>query len=493
MFYTSLIIVSTVSCCPPVIPPIYHMKVPPTPGPPPPPRTATSFPSLSRPTLGTVTIKNHTVATLTDVQVCAEASIHSAVSALDCSRSGVLVGAADGSIRLLNADLDEVLFIDCAHRGSVSGLEWHSDGIHFLSFGTDRCVRVWSVATRSGRLGAPVSIQPILSVPHSCSVTAAVFDPRGLSIDDLQPSTVWLLSAGTDGRLRAWRGPLLDQYESIAQPGADASKLPTSIAAKLDTAPSPRTSQQPVANQTSLALFGRPGTGSATGSPSRSSPAALVAVGCGNGAVSLFRYCDGFFTTRGQVTCKNRRGKFSNGEPVHGLAWIKKTMADDELLVNTGDHRIRVIRVSGKDLKVVGKFKGHVGKQGLSVHVLKGKTGAAGTPAVSSCSSAGSHQGVPPAVPPSAVEYLMCGSDDGAVFFWRRDGTEIKSDGEVETDEAFESFTAVERSDKLTACVTAPWEPEASEALLSACLVVGTAQGWVRVFYNRGAPGKVGK
>ena len=460
--------------------------------------------------IGETSVKGKSIQQISDIKLLAETQLGVSVWALDASRSGVLAGCDDGSVRLLSADLEEIRNFQVAHRGAVTSVLWHSDGVHFLSVGVDRCVRVWSLLSEansrsksidtSSKFGRSCSIgqsiaaaQPLLSVPHSCAVSAAVFDPRGLVIDDSSPSSIWLISAGTDGRVRAWRGPLLEQYESVGSPDLKNDRLPSAIAVKVDQGDSevPRMSQL---------FLGAVSMGAPAPRQDQQSPGCLVAVGCANGVVIIFRYAEGHFTVKAQMHCKNRHGKFSGGARVSAISWL----GGDELAVSTHDDRVRLIRlVGGKELIPVGKFKGHSnqGKSPLGAHLIKPKGGKdfiakngkyertpADTPSTGLSSSIPSRP-VSPQVDDNTESYLLSGSECGSVFVWRRDGTAVGEDG-VETGAAWESFIAAEKPDRLTACVPAPWEPEKIQgtARLPACTVVATLNGCIRVFYNRGAP-----
>ena len=375
--------------------------------------------------LGTITVRGKDTQQISDVQLAAETKLNVSIWALDVSKSGILCGCDDGAIHLLNTELLPIKTYNLAHRGPVTYLLWHTDGIHFLSVGLDRCVRVWSLSFLNDKSNAP-----LLSVPHSCAVTAACFAPRAVSIDDSAPSSVWMFSAGTDGRLRAWRGPLLDQYESVAPAGGGSDRQPSALAARLDGS------------------------------------AALVAVGGQSGHLLIMRFVDGQFLLRAQMHCKNRSGKHSNGERIVSVCWT----APDELLVSTHDDRLRLLRYRERELIPIGKFKGHQSnsKSPLGAYLIRPREGLAS----------------------DDESYLISGSECGHVFIWRRDATAVDSTGEVDTAASFESFLAVEKPDRLTACVPAPWEPERidSQARLPACSVVATLQGVVRIFYNRGSP-----
>jgi WD40 repeat protein len=377
--------------------------------------------------LGLVTVKNKDVQQLTDVQLYAETCLDVSIWSMDVNKSGILCGCDDGSIYLLSSELTQIQVFTSAHKGPVISVTWHLDGIHFISVGLDRCVKVWSLSSISSRH----SNTPILSVPHSCAVTAACFDPRAVSIDDTSPSSVWLFSTGTDGRLRAWRGPLLDQYESVASQGSSDCQ-PSALAARLDGS------------------------------------AALIALGGGSGSLSILRFADGQFSLKATRKCKNRSGKHSDGERIVSVSWA----GSDELLVSTHDDRIRLLRYREREIIPIGKFKGHANhnKSPLSAYLVKqDETGK------------GNY---------SDESYLMSGSECGSVFIWRRDATGMGTEGEVDTGISCESFIAVEKPDKLTACVPAPWEIEKIDSLarLPACSVVATLQGVVRIFYNRGSP-----
>ena len=376
--------------------------------------------------LGSIVVKGKDTQQISDVQLWAETSLNVPVWSLDACKSGILCGCDDGSIHLLTSDLSPIKVFNLAHRGPVTSVAWHSDGVHFLSVGLDRCVRVWSLSATHRDRGTA----PLLSIPHSCAVTAACFDPRAVSIDDTSPSSVWIFSAGTDGRLRAWRGPLLDQYESVAPAGGNG-RQPTALAARLDGS------------------------------------AALLAVGGEAGNLLVMRFHDGQFSLRAQQQCKNRSGKYANGERVVSVSWT----APDELLVSTHDDRLRLLRYRERELVPVGKFKGHENhsKSPLGAYLIRPR----GDGKVIDDES-----------------YLLSGSECGYVFIWRRDATGVHHTGEVDTGNSYESFLAVEKPDKLTACVPAPWEPEKidSQARLPACSVVATLQGLIRIFYNRGAP-----
>jgi len=374
--------------------------------------------------LGSIVVRGKETQQISDVQLSAETRLNVAIWSLDVCKSGILCGCDDGSIHLLTSDLAPIKTFAIAHRGPVTTVLWHPDGIHFMSVGLDRCVRVWSLSSLSDR-----SNSPLLSVPHSCAVTAACFDPRAVSIDDNSPSSVWIFSAGTDGRLRAWRGPLLDQYESIAPAGGTSDRQPSALAARLEGS------------------------------------AALLAVGDQTGRLMVMRFSDGQFSLRAQFHCKNRSGKHASGERVVSVSWA----APDELLVSTHDDRLRLLRYRERELIPIGKFKGHQShsKSPLGAYLIRPRGGSN-----------------------EEESYLLSGSECGSVFIWRRDATGVDTSGEVDTGDSYESFLAVEKPDRLTACVPAPWEPEKIDSLarLPACSVVATLQGVVRIFYNRGAP-----
>ncbi len=107
-------------------------------------------------------------------------------------------------------------------------------------------------------------------------------------------------------------------------------------------------------------------------------------------------------------------------------------------------------------LRAVGKYKGHENGSEhaeFAAFVVNNKTGE------EDC-------------------FVATGSEDGSVFLWERNSSAVVG-SEVETSETWESFLASEKPDKLTVVSPAPWNPEGS-----GCVVVGTWNGVVRVFYN---------
>lgn len=367
-----------------VIPPISHLGV-------------TRTPNNSQPQYLSPTVELH-----------AETRLNSAILTLSVCRSGILAGCDDGSIFLLTADLSLVRAFPSAHRGACTSVEWHLDGIHFVSSGSDRTVRIWSINSSNGS-----GTQPLLAIAHSCEVTAACFDPRCISISDSQPSSIWLFTCGLDNRLRFWRGSLLEQYESLGC-------VPVSLVAKLE------------GDQTA------------------------IYVGTGDGRVLVYGFSRNSFGFLNEALVRNRNGKFSSGVSVIGIALINGQLSSDCcLLVTTADHRLRYLLnadAKGTALEAVGKFKGLVNTGGFKGFVVSGG---------------------------GRSQFIVSGSECGHVFIWPRESSEKEK-----TSEAWESFLVAEKPEKLTALSAAPWNPETSD-MLPLCVVAGTSEGGVRVFYNR--------
>lgn len=363
------------------------------------------------------------------IELWGETHLGSPVWSLSVSKSGILCGCDNGSIVMLNSNLDCCFRLSGAHGNSpVVRLSWAKDALHFLSVGTDLQVVVWELAT-SGELTA----NRLYTLPQISPVISAEFHPSTFpdthkdsvgSDGDTGPAikspacTVLVLTA--DRRITVWTDGVVEQYESLSV--KDATPVCMSVR-KIKKFP-------------------------------------FVAIGTKTGELLLysFRSSNDGIVFEQSLTCRNRRGKFSSGTPIVSIVWI----SDEELLVASQDDRLRLVRFD-KELSIVTKFRGHESSQGdvaLGAFVV---------------------------APPFGEKIIQSGSECGRVHIWpnSQEGGSgpsfFRKLGGSHAIKSTDSWEAVAGPDKLTALAPAPWNPDKGR-IGASCTVTASLDGAIRLF-----------
>ena len=366
------------------------------------------------------------------VELWGETHLGSPVWCIAGGKSGILCGCDNGSIVLLNSNLDCCFRLEAAHGASpVVRLSWGDDGVHFLSVGTDLTVKVWCLVTDGGRRADCVftlpQISPVISAefhPDTYRDTSRksvgvseVGDPRA---NGARSCMVLVLTA--DRKITVWTDGMVEQYESLSFKESSPVCMSLRMVARIP----------------------------------------YIAIGTKTGELLIYSFqssADGLVFDQ-SLLCRNRQGKFKDGTPIVSIYWV----SDSSLVVASQDDRIRLISVSLKEkcMSVVSKFKGHLssrGEVGLSAFAVS---------------------------PPFGPRIIQCGSECGKVYMWTvsADKRNKSFRSSLSNSNAFspkEAWTAVAAPDKLTTLCPAPWSPDKGR-IGASCTVTGSLDGAIRLF-----------
>lgn len=386
-----------------------------------------------------------------EIHLWAETKLECPVWSISVSRSGILCGCDDGSVVLLNSNLVRCLSIDAHGESPVVHVGWAGDSLHFLSVGTDFTVKVWSLESTGASANSEDPVTCVYALKQAASIVSVCFHPFSFASSSVLvvdaknnlSHTIFVLTG--DRRIGVWTDGLFERYESLS-----SKDVPVCMSASLK------------------------GYQTNSLSASTSETSVFVAVGTKAGDLVLYSYVqDRGIYYEGSISCRNRRGKFSDGTPVISVVWTSKS----EFFVATQDNRIRRVTVSvegeNKDrkikLSVIQKFRGHKSSNGeapLAAFVL---------------------------TPPFSSPILQCGSECGRIFVWRMDDDTKQKPNILQqvarkfkpsrARKASESWQAAKTPDKLTAAAPAPWNPERG-TIGGSCTVVATLAGYVRLFFS---------
>jgi WD40 repeat protein len=365
-----------------------------------------------------------------NVEMWGETHLGSPVWCIAAWKSGILCGCDNGSIVLLNSNLDCCFRLEAAHGTSpVVRISWASDGLHFLSVGTDLKVRVWCLVEDGSRRADCVftlpQISPViaaefhpLTYPRTAMTSTYDSIPQKSNPPVSNACTVLVLTA--DRKITVWTDGMVEQYESMSS--KDASPVCMSIRL-VDLVP-------------------------------------YIAIGTKTGELLLYSFQS---STEGMVfnqslVCRNRQGKFKDGTPIVSIFWI----SDTSLIVASQDDRLRLVSLKGgNEMSVIAKFKGHESSRGevaLPAFVVS---------------------------PPFGPKIVQCGSECGKVFIWSmsdKDLRPVRSKlGGSNAVSPKDSWAAVGPRDKLTALSPAPWTPDKGR-IGASCTVSGSLDGAIRLF-----------
>ena len=391
-----------------------------------------------------------------EVHLWAEAKLECPVWSLGVSRSGILCGTDDGRVILYDTNLVHCQTLAAHGSSAVLGVEWSEDCLHFLSVGTDKTIKVWSV--EHFRDAPAREAVCLFSLYQLTPVIAAAFHPLTFSSQAPAPVTVFVLTG--DRRIGVWTNGVVERYESLS-----SKDPPVCLSVHLrDFRPSSFSMDHPLRR------------------------AVVLALGTKTGDLLLYAHSPekgiGFESS---LSCRNRRGTFKDGTPVVAVCWVSGT----EMLVSSQDNRVRLVRLCAEknkstkmssrmnrpalpfELRVVGKLAGHksaAGEAPLGAFVLR---------------------------PPFAAPIVQCGSECGRIFVWplsvdekcaagrssvlSRISKKLKPSRALK---AKESWFAVQGTDKLTGAAPAPWNPEKG-TIGGSCTVTVSLEGYVRLFFNR--------
>ena len=368
----------------------------------------------------------------TEVTLEAETHLGCPIWSIGVSKSGILCGCDDGSIVLLNSNLDCCFRLQQAHGSSpVVSVSWAEDGVHFLTVGTDLTVKVWSIETTEERtatcLYTLLQISPVITAsfhPRTFpAVSSLILDPTKKS---LTGCTVFVLTA--DRRISIWTDGQIERYESLSSKDSSPVCMSTRL---VEAVP-------------------------------------WIAVGTKTGELLVYSFVwDKGLVFEQSISCRNRRGKFKDGTPIVSIFWVTAR----DLLVASQDDRLRLVRLGskGNSPSVIAKFKGHESSKGevpLPAFVVS---------------------------PPFGDKVVQSGSECGRIFIWslkrtllptpKKSGFSLLSKVSSAS-RPLDSWTAVTSSDKLTAVAPAPWVPEKGQ-LGTSCTVTGSLDGVVKLFLCR--------
>ena len=415
-----------------------------------------------------------------NVALWGECHLGCPVWSLSVSKSGILCGCDDGSLVLLNSNMGCCFRLQEAHGSAITHISWADDGLHFLTVGTDLVVKVWSCcgSKEAECVFTMHQISPVISAcfhpkAYSACSPGVQLSPRSMSNNPPSSAgghhvcTVFVLTS--DRKIGVWTDGMVEMYESISA----KDSMPMSMSAHVRAA---------VFLSSSSSLL-----------QSNHSPEIFLALGTKNGDLLLYSFCSesgiGF---EASVSCRNKRGKFSEGSPGVGVHWV----SGSELVLSTQDNRVRLIKISAPQKKkvsmhVVKKFKGH-------------KSSGGDVPLTAFVHSA-----------PFARSVLMVGSECGRVYVWPLDPPEssaLEASGNQKSKSIISSATpstnpapslltkffhsikpsraktstdtwlAVGAPDKLTAVVPAPWVPHQGRIAGASCAVTSSLDGSVKLF-----------
>jgi WD40 repeat protein len=363
------------------------------------------------------------------IEVWGETHLGSPVWCMSASKSGILCGCDDGSIVLLNSNLDCCFRLQEAHgHSAVVRLSWSADGSHFLSVGTDKRVIVWGLDTAGTLAAKPiytmVQISPVISAdfhpstyPDTMKLSTGSEAPT-FSKKAKPPSCIVLVLT-VDRKITVWTDGLVEQYESLSV--KDATPVCMSL------------------------------------------HQSYIAIGTRSGEMLLYSFKNSVegIVFIASLTCRNRRGKFKEGTPIVGISWV----SDNELLISSQDDRLRLASFeNGKSLAVKHKLKGHESSKGnvaLAAFTV---------------------------IPPFGQKIVQCGSECGRIYIWGLSKEESERPSSFLTKfsgssaiRPIESWVAVGASDKLTAVASAPWIPEKGRIGASSTLAA-SLDGAVRLY-----------
>jgi WD40 repeat protein len=355
-----------------------------------------------------------------NVEMWGETHLGSPVWCIAASKSGILCGCDNGSIVLLNSDLECCFREEAAHGSSpVVRISWAQDGIHFLSVGTDFKVKIWCLVTDGSRradcLFTLPQISPVISADfHPLTYPNPMATSTSLSMakrTNPGPCTVLVVTA--DRRITVWTDGMVELYESMSS--KDASPVCMSVYL-VDLVP-------------------------------------YIAIGTKTGELLIYSFQSEGMVFNQSLVCRNRQGKFRDGTPIVSIFWI----SDSYLLVASQDDRLRLISL--KEMAVVSKFKGH-----------ESSRGEVSLPAFVVC-------------PPFGPKIIQSGSECGKVFIWSlSDSRPVRSRlCGSNAISAKDSWAAVGPRDKLTTLCSAPWSPDKGR-IGSSCTLSGSLDGAVRLF-----------
>lgn len=393
-----------------------------------------SSPASSGSRIGSSPVVNHARGFLSDTEVILHGETHLGcpIWCLAASKSGILCGCDDGSIVLLNSNLDCCFRLQEAHGSSpVLHVTWADDGLHFMSYGTDFTVKIWTIETPEDRTATL-----LFTLPQISPVISAVFHPRSYADDSgffNEPAnaqlkntcTVFVLTA--DRRLSMWTDGQVERYESLSA----KESSPVCMSVRLVEA------------------------------------IPWIAIGTKTGELLIYSFLpDKGLVFEQCLVCRNRRGKFKEGTPIVSIFWV----SNRDLALASQDDRVRLVRLSGSGeghSGVIAKYKGHSSSRGevpLTAFVVS---------------------------PPFGEKVIQCGSECGKVYIWplkhaldpipTKRQSLLNKFTRSSASRHSDSWAAVSPPDKLTAVAPAPWSPEKAE-LGTSSTVTASFDGAVRIF-----------
>ena len=270
-----------------------------------------------------------------NVTLWGECHLGCPVWSLSVSKSGILCGCDDGSIVLLNSNMGCCFRMQEAHGSAITHIAWAEDGLHFLTVGTDLVVKVWSCCGSEAECVFTMhQIFPVISacfhpLAYPASSPGVQLSPRSTSNNPPSSAgarhhvcTVFVLTS--DRKIGVWTDGMVEMYESISA----KDSMPMSMSAHV---------RPPVFLSSSSSLL-----------LGKRSPEIFLALGTKNGDLLLYSFCSesgiGF---EASVSCRNKRGKFSEGSPGVGVHWV----SGSELVLSTQDNRVRLIKISAPQKK----------------------------------------------------------------------------------------------------------------------------------------------